>query len=145
MITTTELKNFAFTIQCPAFKKINYNGFYQPYMSLTSIEQEDFIYNMVRTVLKDETSHFEIKFEKHKDGRTHAHGTVYQISQEQLNDFKNSVCYIIGVKSEKQKNECCYCIPILCSYTWNNYINKEDQVENGIKDFSKYLFGKLKK
>lgn len=147
MITTTELKNYAFTIQIPSFKNIQYKNIKQPYGKLQKIEQEDYIYTMVRNVLKDETNHFEIKFEEHKDKRMHAHGTVYQISQEQLNDFKESICYNIGVKSDKQKNECCFCIPILFSYGWNQYIEKgqikEEDVDITVKDFSKYLFGKL--
>lgn len=142
MITTEELKNYTFTIQIPAFKKIRYNDIYRPYKELSNQEQEDFIYRMVRNILRDETSHFEIKFELHKDGRTHAHGTIYELTQEQLEQFKDSVCHIIGVKSDKQKSECCYCIPILCSYTWDRYISKcEPGFEQ--RDFSKYLFGKI--
>jgi len=144
MITTSELKNYAFTIQIPSFKKINYKGVYQPYKDLSELEQEDFIYSTVRIILKDETSHFEIKFEKHKDGRTHAHGTIYQITNEDIEQFKESVCYVLGVKSPKQKSECCFCIPILFSHGWSEYITKEE-VKEDIRDFSKYLFGKLNK
>lgn len=142
MISTNELKNFAFTIQIPAFKKVSYNGVYQPFKELKPIEQEDFIYTLVRHSLSEfDNQHFEIKFEKHQDGRTHAHGTIYQLTQDQLDCFIDSVCFVIGVKSPKQKKECCFCIPILMSYDrWSMYINK-DQVKE--KDYSKYLFGKI--
>lgn len=142
MISTSELKNFAFTIQVPSFKRVNYNGCFQPYKELKESEQEDFIYTLVRHSISEfENQHFEIKFEKHQDGRKHAHGTLYQLSDQQLEDFVESVCFVIGVKSPKQKRECCFCIPILMSYDrWNMYINKDVVKE---KDYSKYLFGKL--
>lgn len=143
MIFTSDLKNYAFTIQIPAFKKIYYNDIYQPYKELSTLEQEDYIYKLVRHAISDfDTEHFEIKFEKHKDGRTHAHGSLYNISSDNLEEFIDSVCFQIGVKSPKQKRECCFCIPILLSYErWNMYLNK-DQPQN-TKDYSSYLFGKL--
>jgi len=143
----TELKNYAFTIQVPGFKKVNYDGLYVQYKDLTNEQQEDFIYRVVKnTFIDSETIHFEIKFEKHKDGRTHAHGTLYQFTGEQLSEFIDSVAFQIGVKSPKQKNEVCYCIPILCSYIWREYINKEQTKPGDDKlDFTKYLHGKLNK
>lgn len=139
----TELKNYAFTVQCPAFKKVNYDGIYIPYKELTLQQQEDFLYRTVRnTFIDSENIHFEIKFEKHKDGRAHAHGTLYQFTPEQLDEFIDSVSFQIGVKSPKQKKEVCFCIPILCSYLWSEYIKKED-VKSQQLDFSKYLHGKL--
>lgn len=142
MISTNELSNFAFTIQIPSFKKVNFNDVYQPYMSLKETDQEEYIYKIVRASISDfSQQHFEIKFEKHQDGRVHAHGTLYQLKNEEIDDFVNSVCHFIGVKSPKQKRESCFCIPILFSYDrWNMYMNKE--VEK-TKDYSKYLFGKL--
>jgi len=150
-----ELKNYAFTVQIPAFKKVNYDDLYLPYNTLSQHAQEDFIYKSVRSATSDLDISFEIKFEKHKDGRVHAHGTLHNITSEQLIDFKNSIGYLIGIKSQKQINDCCYCIPILCSYNqkiWNEYCNKESSGltpsdSNGLapeeKDYSKYLFGKI--
>lgn len=133
-----ELKNYAFTIQVPSFKKVNYDGKYQVYKDLSNIQQEDYLYKLVRSSLSDnEHQHFEIKFELHKDGRTHCHGTVYQLTPNLLSEFQESVCFQIGVKSPKQKNECCFCIPILLSYGWEMYINKEQDEEDR---YSKYLF-----
>lgn len=142
MISTSELKNYAFTIQVPSFKKVNYNEIYQTYKDLSSIEQEDYIYKLVRSAISDfDTEHFEIKFEKHKDGRVHSHGTLYNITEQNLEEFIDSVCFQIGVKSPKQKKECCFCIPILLSYDrWNMYINKDQPKD---KDYSQYLFGKI--
>lgn len=144
-MNTVELKNYAFTIQIPAFKRVNYNEVYTQYKDLTPSEQEDFIYRTVRTGISElQHQHFEIKFEKHKDGRIHAHGSIYEISSDDLELFESSVCSIIGVKSPKQKREVCYCIPILCSYIWDKYINK-DQIEvkldEDIPD-NLYKFGK---
>lgn len=140
-----ELRNYAFTIQIPAFKKVRFEDQYQPYSLFDSEAQERMHYALIRNAISDfENQHFEIKFEKHKDGRVHSHGTIYQLTEEQLEDFVNSVCFCIGVKSPKQKRECCFCIPILCSYTWDSYINKEED-EGNRKDFSQYLFGKLNK
>lgn len=134
-----EVKNYAFTIQVPPFKKINYDGQYIPYQDLTNDQQEDFIYRIVRNYFLDsENIHFEIKFEKHKDGRIHAHGTLYQFTAPQLEEFCDGIAFMIGVKSPKQKKEVCFCIPILCSYLWDEYINKEQKNEE--PDFSKYLF-----
>lgn len=145
MISISELKNYAFTVQIPSFKKVNINDIYKPYSEFTNEEQEDFIYKIVRHSISDfDNQHFEIKFEKHKDGRIHAHGTLYQLTENQIEDFKDSICFCIGVKSPKQKSECCYIIPILCSYVWDQYIHKEDD-DSSRKDFSKYLFGKLNK
>jgi hypothetical protein len=145
MISTSELKNYAFTIQIPAFKKVNFNDIYQPYKDFSSEDQENFIYQIVRHAISDfDSQHFEIKFEKHKDGRVHAHGTLYQLSVAQIEDFTDSICFCIGIKTPKQKKECCYIIPILCSYVWDNYIKKEEE-DSCRKDFSQYLFGKINK
>lgn len=139
---TIELKNYAFTVQIPAFKKIKHFESYKPFKEFTQLEQESILYEFVRIGCDEICSSFDIKFEQHKDGRTHAHGVFYQISEDNLKDIKQSVGYMIGVKSEKQINDCCYCIPLFLSHGWNTYINK---FQGGIedKDYSKYLFGKL--
>lgn len=145
MISTTELKNFAFTIQIPAFKKVQYQGLYIAYRDLTETDQESFLYGLVRNAIADfDNQHFEIKFEKHKDGRKHCHGTLYQLTNNEIEEFINSISFCVGIKSPKQKQELVYCIPILCSYVWDTYINKEKDEDNR-KDFSKYLFGKINK
>lgn len=147
-----QLKNYAFTIQIPAFKSVNYEGNYIRYKDLSNTEQEDFIYKTVRSGISElEHQHFEIKFEKHKDGRTHAHGTIYEMSDEDLNLFVDSVALLVGVKSPKQKKEVCYCIPILCSYIWDKYINKEQNINVDLDEdipektykFGKNLFKKI--
>lgn len=139
---TVELKNYAFTLQIPSFKKVKHQLKYVKYGDLKSIEQEEYLYGLVRSN-DDIIKHFEIKFELHQDGRTHAHGTIYQITEAQLNEFRQSVCFQIGIKSPKQMIDCCYCIPILFSYGWNLYCNKE-QTDETIIDltdkYSKYLF-----
>lgn len=134
----TELKNYAFTIQVPGFKKVSYEGQYITYKDLSNIQQEDYLYRLVRSSLSDnEHQHFEIKFELHKDGRTHCHGTVYQLTEALLNEFKESICFQIGVKTPKQKTDVCFCIPILYSLGWEMYCNKEQDEEDR---YSKYLF-----
>lgn len=137
-MNVVELKNYAFTIQVPGFKRVNYEGLYIQYKELSNTQQEDFLYKLVRSALSDnEHQHFEIKFELHKDGRTHCHGTVYQLTETQLNEFKESVCFQIGVKTPKQKTDVCFCIPILFSYGWDLYCNKDQDEEDR---YSKYLF-----
>lgn len=143
MISTSELKNYAFTIQIPSFKKVRFEDKYMPYASFDTDSQERMHYALIRNAISEfDNQHFEIKFEKHKDGRVHSHGTLYQLSEGQIEEFVDSVCFCIGVKSPKQKKECCYIIPILCSYVWDNYIKKEEE-DSCRKDFSKYLFGKI--
>lgn len=145
-MNTVELKNYAFTIQIPAFKRVKFDELYQPYKEFDNDAQERMHYALIRNAISEfDNQHFEIKFEKHKDGRVHSHGTIYQITEYQLEEFVNSICYVVGVKSPKQKKEVCYCIPILCSYIWEKYINKDQKVEVKLDEDipeNLYKFGK---
>lgn len=142
-----DLKNFAFTLQIPAFKKIKHFENYKPFKDYLHSEQESILYEFIRIACSEICQSFDIKFEKHKDGRVHSHGVFYQITHDNLNDIKKSVGLLIGVKSEKQINDCCYCIPLFLSHGWNTYINKfqvtSSSSDEDEKDYSKYLFGKI--
>lgn len=146
-MNTIELKNFAFTLQIPSFKKVRHFEHYKAFKDYPQLEQESILYEFVRIACSEICQTFDIKFEVHADGRKHAHGVFYQISSENLEDIKLSLAKLIGIKSEKQINDCCYCIPIFLSHGWNTYINKfqgsivEDIEE---KDYSIYQFGKKK-
>lgn len=138
-----ELKSYAFTLQIPAFKKVRHYEKYMPYKDYTSQEQETILYETMRFSCSDvsEKISFDIKFEKHKDGRMHCHGVLHSISSSQLFEIKKNVGICIGVKTEKQINDCCFCIPLFLSHGWNTYMNKEQPKEEEI-DYSEYRFGK---
>ena len=147
-----ELKNYAFTITIPPFKRVTLLEQYAAYKDLTSDQQKDFITSIVKTACQDIIEYYEINFEYHKDLRIHAHGTIYAVSKDDLETFIDSIGSIVGVKTPKQKHTLCYCIPILKSYNeylWNNYITKDIKVNaqatEGELDYSNYLFGKLNK
>lgn len=149
-----ELKNYAFTIQVPPFKRvITEEGQYAVYKDLTNEQQKDYITHIVNVACHDIIKYYEMNFELHKDSRIHAHGTIYSVSTDDLESFIDSVGTLIGVKTLKQKKDLCYCIPILSSYAeycWNNYKTKDQkdnaqatEGESKSLDYSKYLFGKL--
>ena len=156
-----EKKNYAFTITIPPFKRVTLLEQYAAYKDLTTEQQKDYIRHVVSTAAYDIIEYYEINFEYHKDSRVHAHGTIYAVSNDDLETFIDSVGTLIGVKTLKQKNTLCYCIPILSSYAeycWNNYKNKDNNIpligekdaqaiegDKSILDYSKYLFGKLNK
>lgn len=150
------IRNYAFTVQIPAFKRINYKGNYIQYKKLSSASQEDYIYSLVRTGTLELVESYEIQFEKHTDGRIHAHGSFYSLSDDAIEIIKKNIGFLVGVHTDKQINEVCYCIPILNSYNqtiWDNYTTKEqkDNVQANAdekviieRDYSDYLFGKKK-
>lgn len=151
-----ELRNYAFTLQIPAFKKIKHYDNYKMFKDYSNLEQESILYEFVRIGAQsirdwknsNENVSFDIKFEKHQDGRSHAHGVFYQICDAELQDIKKSIASLIGIKSEKQINDCCFCIPIFLSHGWNTYINKYQcnvsEPEEDTRDYSIYQFGKKK-
>lgn len=147
------MKNYSFTVTVPPFKRIVWENQYVVYKDLTNEQQKDFIKSIVGSACDDIIEHYEIIFETHKDSRIHAHGTLYAVTPYNLEIFIDSVGTLVGVRTPKQKHTLCYCIPILSSYAeycWNNYIQKDQKVdaqanEGDTRDYSKYLFGKLKK
>lgn len=147
MNLSVDLKNFAFTLQIPAFKKIKHFDYYKPFKEFNSSEQESILYEFVRIGCSEICESFDIKFELHQDGRVHAHGVFYQITLDNLEDIKKSIGLLIGIKSQKQINDCCYCIPLFLSHGWTTYINKfqipRSDTDENERDYSKYLFGKI--
>lgn len=141
-------KHFAFTVQIPAFKRINFDDKYVTFKSLSSLDQETFLYGLVRDVTQlmreDKPISYDIHFESHQDGRRHCHGTIYDIDSEQIDYFKKGIARVIGVKTEKQINECCFCIPQFFDKGWEAYKTKHQISETDEIDFSIYQFGKNK-
>lgn len=134
--------SYTFTFQIPSFKKVNYNEEYKKYSSLTEDQQKDFIYN----IISSEVLITSIFYERHKDGRLHAHG--FYNSNMSKEHIQKAICLKLGIKADKQQketffNESCYDIT-----AWDRYIKKDqsDEIKEIASpdaiDYAQYQFGK---
>lgn len=123
-------KNWAFTLQIPSFKKVKYAGNQLAYKSLDFDAQKAFLKLCIDIPVErfDGENHieYEIYYEKHADGRLHAHGTFYNLTIDQIKCIQTIVCRdAVGISTLKQFDHVFNFLPIFNSIGWEKYSTKE--------------------
>lgn len=117
--------NFAYTLQVPNFKQVNYNGKRKAFGKMTLTEQMDYLDYLKRMTEDDYLKQISITYERHKDGRYHAHGTIFNSSLPEMVQIQSSICIEVGVKTQKQFNEIFCYVPIYNMGGWDTYCKKD--------------------
>lgn len=131
--------NFAYTLQVPAFKQVSLNNVRKQYSKFTGDEQMLILQNLVNHIQDDYLKEVNITFEKHKDRRYHCHGTIFNTSISEMSVIQESVCRLVGVKTQKQFNEIFCFVPIYNMGGWDTYIKKDIPVEFEIDDHEEII------
>ena len=138
------MENYAFTLQIPRFKKVNFNGCYIPYGNLSNSNQELFMRTLLNRFIQDKfIKQYEAVSELHSDGRVHMHGTIYDLATSQHTALRECICLDIGIKQLKQQTEIFCILPIYHSLGWSKYCYKQFETDSPRSDeekFERYLF-----
>lgn len=147
-----EKSNYAFTIQIPAFKKV-YHFKYAKYATFDDDNQMQILDKLISNAIYNyESIMYDITYERHKDGRWHAHGSIYRVDGGletwEIKQIQEHVCKNVGVKTQKQFNEVFCFVPIYAYAGWQTYIEKdlvpEEMIHNDVLEreeyFEKYRF-----
>jgi len=125
------MNNFAFTLQLPAFLKVPFGASKFTYAGLTPSQQEDVLTAGINHALEIVGYEYkrmidrEIYFEEHKDGRKHAHGTIKDLTEEDIVRVQTAFCLRFGIKKTKQMNEVFNYLPIFNACGWEKYSTKD--------------------
>ena len=152
------MENFGFTLQIPAFLKVCYKDIKLPYSKLSLENQESFLGSMLTDITQfpERQIPYEVNYEKHKDGRIHAHGTFGELEQSELLSMQNAFCSKLGIKKPKQQNEVFNWIPLYDYTGWKKYITKDQEINDDEgspkvncscdiwNSYNEYKFGKNK-
>lgn len=126
--------NFAYTLQILAFKQVSLQGVRKQYSKFTGDEQMLILKNLITHIENDYIKEVNITYEKHKDRRYHSHGTIFNSSISEMSTIQESVCRIVGVKTQKQFNEIFLFVPIYSMGGWDTYIKKDIPLEFDIDE-----------
>jgi len=125
------MENFGFTIQIPPFLKVRFGENKYKYAGLTEDQQKEYITKNINLLCEDYDAKRlidrDIFFEKHQDGRIHAHGTFKLIHTSEILAMQNSFCISMGIKKLKQQNEVFNWIPLYDAEGWQKYITKDQE------------------
>lgn len=136
-------KNWAFTLQIPSFKQVTYNNKRIQYGKV------DFDGQMVYLKLcldipcerfADHHISYDVFYEKHSDGRLHAHGTFFNLNIDQIECIQKIICEFIGFPRQKQWNQIFNFLPIFNDIGWEKYKMKEVEPPTDEDRFPDYSF-----
>jgi len=120
------LKDWAVTIEIPAFKKIKFNKSNKAYKNYDFTTQKNILLCYYKKMFDELQINMDYVFEQHKDKRWHMHATVYQITEKVINTVNEWFCKdIVGLPYPKQYNQICYYKPVFKHSGWCDYCVKD--------------------
>lgn len=143
--------DYGFTLTIPAFKTCQFRMYFtdkgkicskKKYGDMYDYEQK-FIFEDGLNGLFRKSDKYRLTFEKHKDGRLHCHGIIYNTSYDYvlliLKQFYESR---IGIKRISQIKTITDIRLLNNVIEWETYINKCQPSERDLSDYGDYLIGR---
>jgi len=123
-IYESSLSYYALTLTCPLFKKVIWKGKNKEFGKLCYTDQISFY----KTFLDLNKIEYKIAFEEHIKGHWHAHILIYYGCDDFLDYIGQEYMKYLGIKTQKQLNDCFNYFAILSEIdyiNWLNYMYKE--------------------
>lgn len=138
--------DYGYTIVIPKFKKI-YEKKGKKYESMLKEEQKNYLLELVEKN-KNEIE-YEIFYEEHENENIHCHGTLFKITDREIEKMRIEICKKIGITKKEQMKNIFHYMKLNKYEYWKNYCLKDQKVSEHINleefEFEKKTIEKLTK
>lgn len=133
-------KDYAFTFVIPIFKKIFILK--KKYGKLSHEEQKIYMGNLLKNNVKNYVH--EIFFEECENKSIHSHGSIFNISESEMEIIQENICKEIGLNKKEQFDYTFSYKKIFNYNIWRQYCTKNqnnNKEDDELKELEKELFG----